>query len=90
MSAQNDLTSNMGNMIKSWYATFDTYNKQIFNGSDPSNTALYNAITGGQVLEPGFQEDGLDVQTAIEKAVFGFLIPQAWPLSNLDLHPVVM
>ena len=90
LSAQNDLTTNMGNLIKTWYATFDTYNQQLFNGSDAGNTDLYNSITGGKVLEPGYQEDELDVQSAIEKAIYGYLIPQAWPLSNLDLHPVVM
>ena len=90
LSAQNDLTTNMGNLIKSWYATFDTYNQQLFNGSDAGNTDLYNSITGGKVLEPGYQEDELDVQGAIEKAIYGYLIPQAWPLSNLDVHPVVM
>lgn len=90
LSAQNDLTTNVGNLIKSWYATFDTYNQQLFNGSDVGNTDLYNSVTGGKVLEPGYQEDELDVQGAIEKAIFGYLIPQAWPLSNLDVYPVVM
>ena len=90
LSAQNDLTTNMGNLIKTWYATFDTYNQQLFNGSDAGNTDLYNSITGGKVLEPGYQEDELDVQNAMEKAIYGYLIPQAWPLSNLDVHPVVM
>lgn len=90
LSAQNDLTTNMGNLIKSWYAAFDTYNQQLFNGSDSSNTDLYNSITGGKVLVPGYQEDELDVQGAIEKAIFAYLIPQAWPLSNWDIHPVAM
>ena len=61
----------MGNLVKVWSQTLDIYNQDMFNGTDPSKTELYNAITEGKVLEPGFQEDELDAQKAIERAVYG-------------------
>ena len=90
LTAQNDITTNVGNLVKIWSQTLNTFNQVMFNGSDSSNTELYNAITEGKVLEPGFQEDEPAMQAAIEKALYGFLIPHAWPLSNLDLHPFVV
>ncbi len=90
LSAQNDLNTNLDILVKTWTKTLDTFNSQLFNGSDSSNKALYGMITQGKVLEAGFQEDALFVQQSIEKAIYGYLIPQAWPKSNLDLSPVVL
>ena len=90
LSAQNDLNANLAILIKTWTKALDTFNNQLFNGSDPSNQELYNMMTQGRVLEAGFQEDALFVQTQVERAIYGYLIPQAWPLSNLDLHPFVL
>ena len=90
LSAQNDLNTNLGNLIKIWTVTIDQYNKYVFNGTDSSISALYNSVDVGKVLEPGFSEDELDVQNTLEKTIYGFLIPQAWPLSNLDIFPVVV
>lgn len=90
LTAQNDLSTNLGNLVKIWDQTIDTYNQDLFNGSDASNTMLYNMITGGKVLEPGFSEDEPTVQKSLGNSIYGFLIPQAWPLSNLNIRPVVM
>ena len=90
LTAQNDLSTNLGNLVKMWDQTVDTYNQQLFNGSDPSNDMLFNMITSGKLLEPGFTEDEGTVQHSLENAIYGFLIPQAWPLSNLNIRPVVM
>ena len=75
-------------MVTTWEKAIDTYNQQLFNGSESSIDMLHTQITEGHVLEAGFQEDG--IQAAMEKAIYGFLIPQAWSLSNKDLNPVVM
>jgi len=80
----------VGNVIKTWYQTIDTYNNNLFNGSDASIKELYGMITAGKVLEPGFQQNELHLQSTVERAIYGFLIPAAWPLSNRDAHPVVM
>lgn len=88
LNAQNSLDTNLGNMVTTWEKAIDTYNQQLFNGSQSSIDMLHAQITEGHVLEAGFQEDG--IQAAMDKAIYGFLIPQAWKLSNKDLNPVVM
>lgn len=77
LDVQNDLGSNLGNLVKTWDATIDTFNKKLFDGGDDSNNMLYNKTTGGKVLEPGFTVSEGDVQLALEKTIYGFLIPQA-------------
>ena len=62
-------------MVKAWTTTMDVYNRQLFNGSDASNTLLYTQIDEGKVLEAGFQQDDLMIQNAMEMAVYGYLIP---------------
>ena len=88
LNAQNSLDTNLGNMVTTWEKAVDTYNQQLFNGSQSSIDMLHTQITEGHVLEAGFQEDG--IQAAMDRAIYGFLIPQAWSLSNKDLNPVVM
>lgn len=90
LTNQNSLSTNLGNLVKTWDETVNAYNKHIFDGSDDSNKMLYNMITGGKVLEPGFTVNTGDVQLALEKTIYGFLIPQAWPRSNRNVKPVVM
>ena len=90
MTANNDLSKNLGIMVQGWYTTIDVYNKQLFNGSAPSIQNLQGQIENGKVLEAGFSEDELDVQTLMTKAIYGYLIPQAWALSNEEINPVVM
>lgn len=90
MQATNDLQKNLGIMIGGWEQTLDVYNKQIFNGSDSSITRLQNQIKDGQVLSADFAIDTQQVQTLMAKAIYGYLIPQAWSLSNKDINPVVM
>lgn len=90
LSAQNDLNTNLAILVKIWTQTLDSFNANLFNGSDSNNKILHDMITDGKVLEAGFQEDQLLVQQSIEKAIYGYLIPQAWPLSNKDLHPFVV
>ena len=90
MSAQNDLSTNLGNIVRLWSTAVDKSNAELFNGSDSSIELLYNTITKGKVLGASYSEDLLSTQTAIEKAIFGILIPQAWHLSNEGIHPVIM
>lgn len=90
LSVQNDLSTNLGNLVKTWDATIDAFNKKLFDGSPDSNKMLYNMITGGKVLEPGFTVSEGDVQLALEKTIYGFLIPRAWPASNRKIRPVIM
>ena len=61
----------MDNLVKVWSQTLDTYNQDMFNGTDPSKTEFYDAIIKGKVLKPGLQEDELDAQNAIERALMG-------------------
>ncbi|KAM0796585.1 hypothetical protein BDR22DRAFT_825040 [Usnea florida] len=88
ISATNSLDTNLGNMVTTWEHAINTYNQNLFNGSSSSINMLHSQITDGHVLEAGFQQDG--IQAAMEKAIYGFLIPQAWNLSNEDLAPVVI
>ena len=75
-------------MVTTWEKAINTYNQNLFNGSSSSIDMLHSQITDGHVLEAGFSQDG--IQAAMEKAIYGFLIPQAWNLSNEDYAPVVM
>ncbi|CAF9932295.1 MAG: hypothetical protein HETSPECPRED_008325 [Heterodermia speciosa] len=90
IEATNELNANLASMVKAWTTTLDVYNQQLFNGSDASNTLLFTQIDEGKVLEAGFQQDDLMIQNAMEKAVYGYLIPQAWSLSNGQISPVVV
>lgn len=90
LTAQNSLSTNLGNLVKTWDATVDTFNKNLFDGSDKSIDMLHNMITSGKVLELGYTVNEATVQKALENSIYGFLIPQAWPLSNLKVSPVVM
>ena len=56
----------MGNIVKTWYQTIDTYNNNLFNGSDASIKELYGMITAGKVLEPGFQQNELHLQSTVD------------------------
>ena len=47
-------------------------------------------MTGGQLLEPGSKVDDPTIQNAIEQALYGYLIPQAWSLSNEGIAPFVL
>jgi hypothetical protein len=47
-------------------------------------------MTGGQLLEPGSTVDDPTIQNAIEQALYGYLIPQAWSLTNEGIAPFVL
>ena len=47
-------------------------------------------MDGGKALSSGFTIDDPTAVNAVEAAIFEYLIPQAWSLSNEDLHPFVM
>ena len=86
----NELNANLASIVKAWQTTVDVNNQQLFNGSIASIGMLHNEITQGIVLEAGFQQDDLLLQNSIEKAIYGYLIPKAWSLSNEGIGPVVM
>ena len=86
----NELNANLASIVKAWQTTVDLNNQQLFNGSVSSIGMLHNEITQGIVLEAGFQQDDLLLQNAMEQAIYGFLIPKAWSLSNEGIGPVVM
>lgn len=77
-------------MVSTFSNTINIYNEQIFNGSDSSNSLLFNHITKGQVLQADIEKDEPLIISSIERAIFGLLIPQAWSLSNMGLKPVVL
>ena len=86
----NTLDANLRQLVQHWSTSVDHANKALFDGSDKSIQLLHDTTTQGKVLDASFGVDTATVQTAIETAIFGYLIPQAWRLSNKDLHPVVM
>ncbi|KAG8530286.1 uncharacterized protein KY384_004788 [Bacidia gigantensis] len=86
----NTLEENVGEVVKAWTATLNTLNGQLFNGSTSSTDDLFGQISDGKVLESGYTLDESEVETAIEKAIYGYLVPRAWSLSNEDLHAVVV
>ena len=90
MQATNTLSTNLGLLITGWGNAVEVYNQQIFNGSDPSIASLQKLIQDGKVLSADFQVDTQQVQNIMTKAIYGYLIPQAWSLSNKDINVAVM
>lgn len=82
LSRENDLSTNLANLVQHWYFAIDRFNQVIFNGSDSSIQLIHDTISKGKVLEASYAVDILEAQTVTEKAIFGCMIPQAWFLNR--------
>jgi hypothetical protein len=79
----------MGNLITAWYDTIKDVNSELFSGSKESLPQLTNMIVGGKMM-PGNLLDDEEIQQIIMKSTFGYLIPQAWRMSNNEFHPFIL
>lgn len=77
-------------MVNIWQQTIDAVNAQMFNGSDASIDSLYSLISDGKMLSGNVAISDQDAKTAIEKTIYGYMIPQAWSLSNTNVSPFIM
>ena len=77
-------------IVDSWSEALDKNNEKLFDGTEDSVKLLTQQVQDGRVLEADFTMDEADVQNAFTKALYGYLAPKAWALSNQDLHPVVV
>ena len=79
---QNDLAHTLSQVTKLWYKTVDALNKKLFDGSDDSIKSLGGMMADGKLLERGNTISDPTIQSFLEKAIFGILIPQAWVLGQ--------
>ena len=77
-------------MVQVWQQTIDQLNTQLFNGSAASIDALHAFITNGKMLSGDVVISDQDAQAPIEKTIYGYMIPQAWKLSNTNVTPFIV
>lgn len=80
----------MNGMVQTWLETIDVLNTQLFNGSAASISALNGLITDGKMLSGDVVISDQDAQAPIEKTIYGYMIPQAWLLSNTGVTPFIL
>lgn len=80
----------MGNLMKANRDSIDHMNTQLFNGSDPSIALLGSLIADGRVMEPNSTGSVTTAEDYIEKAAFGYLIPQAWKATDDDTYVFIL
>lgn len=90
IAVTNKLSDNMNGMVTTWQQTVNTLNTQMFNGSAASINALYSLISNGKMLSGDVAISDETAQAAVEKTVYGYMIPQAWKLSNTHLSPFIV
>lgn len=80
----------MNGMVQVWQQTIDHLNMQLFNGSAASIDALHALITDGKMLSGNVAIDNESAKNSIEKTIYGYMIPQAWRLSNTHVTPFIV
>ena len=83
----------MSQLIDQWQNIIATYTKNLFSGftAQPGLSNLAHLMKNGAGLNTGLDQEGLyDMQSIMEKTIFGLLIPKAWEVSNEDVHPVIL
>ncbi|KAF5008676.1 hypothetical protein FDECE_5088 [Fusarium decemcellulare] len=89
LGIQNDLSSSLGSIAKYWQSFIATANADLFSGEENNLNALFGMINDGfsiTQLKIGDQ----DVLAAVEKLLYGYMIPHAWGVSPDDLHPAII
>jgi len=90
ITTTNTLEVNMDAMATVWQHTVDTLNTNMFNGSAASIEQLRGMIADGKMLTGDVAISDVDAQGPIQKTIYGYMIPQAWALSNTNVKPVIM
>lgn len=80
----------MGNLISYWAQTIVALNTQLFSGSPSAIESLSLLISDGHVLGNVSLPGDDAIQHYIEQAVYAWLIPKAWSLSNEGYRPVIL
>ncbi|KAF2111869.1 hypothetical protein BDV96DRAFT_602899 [Lophiotrema nucula] len=88
LNIQNTLDGAVANFIAN--QAISQVGSTLFNGSDASIAALFSLIDNGQVMEPPSLPTAVELQSYVSKAIYGFLIPQAWGLSNKPIAPFIL
>jgi hypothetical protein len=86
----NRIDDNMNGMVQTWLQTIDSLNTNLFNGSAASIDSLHGLITNGQMLSGNTVISDQDARAPIEKTIYGYMIPQAWKLSNTAVTPFIV
>jgi hypothetical protein len=74
-----------------WAETVALANSKIFDGSKASIEQLTLMMTDGRVMgDWNIIKDDHEIQTCIEQAIYGMLIPKAWSMSNKGYHPLIL
>lgn len=98
LTAQNDLTIQLGAIVELWADTAAAWSKNIFSGEADTLAKLGDLIRDGAVSQTptgsiGDDDGDLSAQSIkerVKKSIFVDLIPRAWRLSNLPLGPFIL
>lgn len=80
----------MGNLVASYQTSINNINVALFNGSAASIAILGGLIAGWRLMEPSATSTDLSAAAYLENAVFGYLIPQAWAVSDDGTHAFII
>lgn len=79
----------MDGLVQFWKETVAGYNQNLFNGSAASVDTLWTMIGDGKLLEAEVVVEAGDAQHAVEHAIFGYMIPEAWSFPGNGYFPFV-
>ncbi|RFU31604.1 hypothetical protein B7463_g4733, partial [Scytalidium lignicola] len=89
LGIQNDLAASLGAIAKYWQDFTATANANLFSGNSDSMNSLFGLINNGAAITQ-LNVNDQDVLAAVEKILYGYVIPQAWSVSPQGLHPAVI
>ncbi|PQE05711.1 FG-GAP repeat domain-containing protein [Rutstroemia sp. NJR-2017a BVV2] len=90
LSVQNNLEEAMSNLLAYWLKAMIALNDNLFSGSTSSLKSLTLLIKDGHVLNFIEKPGDNTIRDFIEQALFAWLIPKAWSLSNEGFYPVIL
>jgi hypothetical protein len=77
-------------MTSFWYGALENMAKDLFNGDDTSVDRLQSLLSEGKMITGDPTVPLTSVETKIESAMYAYLIPQAWSLSNEEVYPFIV
>lgn len=85
LKQQNKISDFLDDTVQSWIQLVKLQLKTLFDGSDASIEALYSIIDNAAVTFSQNVTSAADLKPIVEKALYGYMIPNAWAASTLTV-----
>lgn len=85
LKQQNQISKFLDDTVQSWIQLVELQLKTLFDGSDASIDTLYSIINNAAVAFSQNTTSAADLKPIVEKALYGYMIPNAWAASTLTV-----